>query len=409
MRRCLISISFVLLLIGQALGQAPGSKLLIARTVGEHILSDGDTVRTFGFTESLGAKVNVPAPTIWMNENDSFIVDLWNMSQGMPHTIHLHGLDVDQQNDGVPQLSFIVNHTMHGFYHFRAPHAGTYMYHCHVVSPVHVQAGMYGMLIVNAVGGANTAWTGGPAYNKQRVWMLAEMDKDWHHDTMLMHDSTAGAKIPIPKYDPNHFQINGRSDHQLNDTSVQILAKANSAFYLRIGNMGYYGNRIVFPPALNAQIIASDGRDLPSAEVKDTLWLYPGERYGVMLYPTTEFIDSIEVGYQNLNTRQIDSTQYVKATIAGWQGIEEQTLDQPMIGPNPTDDAFVVSLSTEPGNKVAIELYGIDGRQVRQWMSTVDSSGNLRFTGSIGDLASGTYVIAVTTAEGRVVRKLVKS
>lgn len=402
-----MTISFVLLaLVG--LAQSPTTKLLVARTVGQHILSDGDTVRTFGFTESLGAKVKVPAPTIWMNENDSFVVDLWNMSQNMPHTIHLHGLDVDQQNDGVPHLSFQVHHTLHGYYRFKAPHAGTYMYHCHVVSPLHVQAGMYGMLIVNAVGGVNTAWTGGPTYNRQRVWMLGEMDKDWHHDTLLMHDTTHGAQIPIPKYDPNHFQINGRSDHQLNDTAVQVFGKANSAFYLRIGNMGYYGNRIVFPASLNAQIIASDGRDLPTPEVTDTLWLYPGERYGVMFYPTTEFIDSIEVKYQNMNTLQLDSCQHVRVEIAGWQGINEIRKDAPSIGPNPTDNQFTISMSGDPGAKVSIQLITVEGKLVKDWSSVTDARGDFRFTGDIHDVASGTYIVKLISARGETVSKLVK-
>ena len=114
--------------------------LLIARNTGEKILTNNDTIRVFGFAQSLGEQPGVPGPTLEMNEGDSVHIDLWNVSQGAPHTIHLHGLDVDQQNDGVPHLSFDVHHMDHGYYHFKAPHAGTYLYHCHVASTIHVHS-----------------------------------------------------------------------------------------------------------------------------------------------------------------------------------------------------------------------------------------------------------------------------
>jgi len=102
---------------------------IIGRNVGWKTLSDGNNVRVFGFADNLSQYPDVPGPTLEFTEGDSVIIDFWNISQGAPHTIHLHGLDVNQENDGVPHLSFEVHHMEHGFYRFRAPAAGTYLYH----------------------------------------------------------------------------------------------------------------------------------------------------------------------------------------------------------------------------------------------------------------------------------------
>jgi len=138
----LISLLFSTSLFGQS------KTLLIARNTGEKVLADGKIIKSMGYSLRLSENPGVPGPTLVYYEGDSVTIDLWNVSQGAPHTIHLHGLDVDQQNDGVPHLSFTVGHMEHGFYRFKAPHPGTYLYHCHVVSAIHVQGGMYGLLIV---------------------------------------------------------------------------------------------------------------------------------------------------------------------------------------------------------------------------------------------------------------------
>ena len=104
---------------------AQSTTLLIARNIGKKILDDGTEIRTFGYATKLSENPDIPGPTLIYEQGDSVTIDMWNVSQGAPHTIHLHGLDVNQQNDGVPHLSFDVEHMDHGFYRFMAPHPGT--------------------------------------------------------------------------------------------------------------------------------------------------------------------------------------------------------------------------------------------------------------------------------------------
>src|SRR5581483_8758015 len=99
------------------------------------------------------------------------------------HTIHLHGLDVDFANDGVPESLPEAQPVKQGqqyTYRFVATHAGTYFYHCHENTVEHQQMGMYGALVVQAKGGAQTAWTDGPAFDEAYTLLLSELDTVGH-------------------------------------------------------------------------------------------------------------------------------------------------------------------------------------------------------------------------------------
>ena len=100
----------------------------------QHTLWDGNNTMLMGFTPLMGSPIDIPGPTLRYTEGDSVQLQLRNMSQGASHTIHLHGLDVDQWNDGVPHLSWEVGHNETKSYYFKAPHPGTYLYHCHFTS-----------------------------------------------------------------------------------------------------------------------------------------------------------------------------------------------------------------------------------------------------------------------------------
>ncbi|MHC5035610.1 MAG: multicopper oxidase domain-containing protein, partial [Planctomycetota bacterium] len=122
-----------------------------------------------------------PAPIIYSAVGDVVEIRLKNLgvtaqptAPNDPHSIHLHGLDVDAANDGVPETSLGAvpanlcadgnTDAMTGtcsnnggpapgagnviVYMYAAEHAGTYMYHCHQEADIHVNMGMFGALVV---------------------------------------------------------------------------------------------------------------------------------------------------------------------------------------------------------------------------------------------------------------------
>ena len=74
----------------------------------QHTLWDGSNTMLMGYTSLMNAPIDIPGPILTYTEGDSVELKLRNMSQGASHTIHLHGLDVDQWNDGVPHLSWLI-------------------------------------------------------------------------------------------------------------------------------------------------------------------------------------------------------------------------------------------------------------------------------------------------------------
>ena len=350
----------------------------------QHILWDGTTTMLMGFTPLMMTPIDIPGPTLIYTEGDSVELKLRNMSQSAAHSIHLHGLDVDQWNDGVPHLSWEVGHNETESYYFKAPHPGTYLYHCHVTSALHVQAGMYGMLIVKPQN-ANETWDGGFTFDKEYAWMTSEIDTIWHTDSIINepHDTTTIMRL-LPDYNPQYFFVNGRSEQQLIDTNVAaITAKANETVLLRLANIGYFGNRLIFPSQLNAQIISSDGRPLPTVEYSDTLEILPGERYQVLLESTFEFSDSISVDYFNLNTQYIVNTQLVPVNLSGFVSVSEVFENQVTIYPNPVKDKLFLS------NFIGeFAIHDVSGKFIVEGFAS-----NTNSSIDVGELSKGIYFI----------------
>jgi len=385
MRKLLIIFGVLGMVISSVAQQITTTNIFSKMDMGpQHVLWDGTNTMLMGFTSLMMTPIDIPAPTLVYTEGDSVELKLRNMSQSASHTIHLHGLDVDQWNDGVPHLSWEVGHNDTESYYFKAPHPGTYLYHCHVTSSLHVQAGMYGMLIIKPQN-ANETWDGGFTFDKEYAWMTSEIDTIWHTDSIINapHDTTTIMRL-LPDYNPQYFFVNGRAEYQLSDTNVAaITSKANEIVLLRLANIGYFGNRFIFPTQLNAKIISSDGRPLPNIEIADTLVLLPGERYQVLLKSAVEFSDSISVDYFNLNTQNIENTQMIPVNVSGSVSVAEAFVSELSIYPNPVNDKLFLSNFTGE-----FLIHDVTGKSVIQGsISSTNSSVD------VSELSKGIYFI----------------
>ena len=341
--------SFIVTLVALAIGPFAYAQntvtysCILRSNFGDQTMWDGESFRVYGITSTINEPPHAPAATLFCNEGDSMVLNALSFSQGDHHTIHLHGLDVDTRNDGDPATSFSLSHLQDTTYSFRADHAGTYLYHCHVGDVVHVQMGMYGLLVVRAAGGVNTAWTGGPAYDQEKNWITSEMDRSWH-DTIPVHDAEQDT-LHIPPYRPDYFLINGKSHQELMDDDIRISAAVGEKVYLRMGNIGFFTNRVVFPSEVDAEVIDSDGRPIPNAFFTDTLDMMPGERYGVMLTPLQEFDGMLAMGYVDMDTDSLWDTQDVPIHVQGTIGYGEPAFGAgAVIYPNPAWEHITLRL-----------------------------------------------------------------
>ncbi len=375
-------------------GAAQSDFLVIGRNLGSLTLPDSNTIRTFGFAEKLSENPPIPSATLHVKEGDSVNIDFWNVSQGAGHTIHLHGLDVDQANDGVPHLSFTVEHMEHGYYRFKAPHPGTYLYHCHVISSIHVQAGMYGMLIVHPKNDSLKTWDGGYAFEQDRAFLTSEIDTFWHQDSVLDqgHNSMVHTAV-IPKYNPQFFLINGRASRTEQNKEF-IQAKRGERVYIRLANLGNLGNHYVFPPDLQAEIVSSDGRPLPDSERNDSLWIMPGERYGILIEPASQFTDTIRLDYVDLNNRQVEGHGGIPVIISGDISIEEHEPIRIRAYPNPGSGRLTLQTPTD-FNPIKATVYNLQGAVLQQVQ--VESGRMLDLTLQ----TPGLYLIQVISTDGQ--------
>jgi len=213
---------------------------------------------------ALQGNAQFPAPLIYMAVGDVVEIRLKNLgvtaptAPNDPHSIHLHGLDVDAANDGVPETSIgaipanlcdngltdlttpvnclgltdpndITVPASIGFapgagnvvvYMVSPKFAGTTMYHCHQEADIHVQMGMYGALVVyTALDRANLSSAynkGGPGsgfggtlygwkYDKDYVLLETEIGPAQH-----VSEELSGAYNPID-YHPAYWFLNGLS------------------------------------------------------------------------------------------------------------------------------------------------------------------------------------------------------
>ena len=347
MKRITVAILAVFL-VSSSYSQADTTFNIWMWTTGLHQLHDGLTLKNYGFTIGV-ARPSIPGPTLRVKQGQKVRLDVRNQSQGAPHTIHLHGLDVNQANDGVPATSFVIPHKETKPYEFVATHAGTYLYHCHVASVLHVQLGMYGSIIVEP---KDREAAPGYVYGRDFNLLMSEADKSWF-DNIPRHSTgdSVHAKFSLPKYDPDYFFVNGQSQQQI-DT---LMARSDENVFIRLSNVGYFENLVEFPAELTATLITSDGRPLPNKISIDSLYLTPGERYGVMLSPLGSALRTIKINYLHMFTgKQVHSEEVsfgIDETLPV-NGVAQQNSIRTY--PNPVQDVLTVEFSGTNATRILL-------------------------------------------------------
>ncbi|MBG0563657.1 multicopper oxidase family protein [Actinoplanes aureus] len=150
---------------------APGKGTSITELTGPR---DGEPDRKFTLTAQTseitlpsGARIQgwtyngtAPGPQLRVRQNELVEVELINKDVTAGVSLHWHGVDVPNAEDGVPGL------TQHAVpvggrhvYRFRPPDVGSYWYHSHQISSEQVRGGLFGAIVVDAPAGADAGIT----------------------------------------------------------------------------------------------------------------------------------------------------------------------------------------------------------------------------------------------------------
>lgn len=264
--------------------RGPAAVFHLYATDGVHVAADGREIYVWGYSlEPVLGSATLPGPSLEVREGDLVELHLTNLGPSepgvhpFPHTVHLHGLDVDQANDGVPETGAVARVGETVTYRFVATHAGTYWYHCHVDTVEHLTMGMYGALIVHPADGPGRAWTDGPRYDRAYTLLLSEVDPAWSE--AIRADRTPDRT----RFDPRYFFINGRSyPDTLDHPDTHLVGHLGDRVLVRLINAGY-GWRSMHLHGFHFEVVATDGRPLAQPYLKDTISVGPGERYDLLV------------------------------------------------------------------------------------------------------------------------------
>lgn len=267
---------------------------------------DGFEAEIWSFKDDSGQR-NFPAPAMRCREGDVVHVEL-KPGKG-PHTIHHHGIEPDPRNDGVGHASFEVTGSYTYQFHMNpgAPgdpnngSAGTYFYHCHVNTVLHVQMGMFGPLIIDPQSGPGLAFVDDPVgYDPRAESLMApySIDPRWHE---LSHAAGLdGEDVGLDRFEPEHFYLLGGDLRRERPEGVHFMDVINCTVapdgpaLLRMVNGNYFPVLLRLHDGLRGEVIAHDGRPFrdtsvspspPVAVMTDTLAFGAAERYDMRLRP----------------------------------------------------------------------------------------------------------------------------
>ncbi|HLN61622.1 MAG TPA: copper oxidase [Symbiobacteriaceae bacterium] len=196
----------------------------------------------------------IPGPTLRVTEGDHVKINLKNEMTDESTALHLHGLLLPNEMDGVSFLTQTPITPGSSFtYEFDAPNAGSEFYHSHHNSTTQQTRGLYGALIIDPKG----------------------------HDTKkTVYGETQD--IPIMVGDGMlGFTINGKQF----PATEPIVAKVGEKVRMRFYNAGQTPHPMHLH-GLTMNVVEKDGYPLASPYKADTILVGPGERYDVIVEST---------------------------------------------------------------------------------------------------------------------------
>ena len=199
--------------------------------------------------DGLAINGSIPAPTIRVNEGDRLRITVVNRMRSEGTSIHWHGMDLPNAQDGVPGITqkVIPPQSQH-IYEWLAKSTGTHWYHSHMHGDQEGR-GVFGSLeIVPAVGDIAS-------------------DRDYR---LIFSDGALG------------FVINGKSF----PATTRLPARIGERVRLRLIGAGPEMVHSIHLHSGFFEVVAQDGHPLPIPYRADTILLGIGQTFDLIFVPT---------------------------------------------------------------------------------------------------------------------------
>lgn len=273
-----------------------------------------ELVPDFSF-HTLAFNDQVPGPEIRVKEGDRVRVYFKNNTE-LNHTIHWHGLYVPWRMDGVPYVTQMpVMPGQEFIYEFEARPAGTHFYHCHWGTLLHLQAGMYGSLIIEPesdpvakrfpydreytllysahdVNYVRNELDGMLTRMKERMYLtkngrfdaerfnlfnsVDELKKAVRSGYRPPYTNNMRAQADLP--DPNWFTVNGKSYPE----TPYLYIKTGESIRVRLINAGGESHYLHLH-GHDFWLVCDDGLPLEHPRQMNTLHLAPGKTHDIII------------------------------------------------------------------------------------------------------------------------------
>ena len=269
-------------------------------------MSDGQNVTFWVFCEGGmagggggGGGCSLPSPVLELGVGQQANINLNMMMapQEQPpyhgHTIHPHGLDVAQPEDGVPETGAPVLGDTYNF-SVDSRYVGSHMYHCHVHTVKHLEMGMYGALIVK---NGNRINNNGPTYDFEWNMVLSTVDPDYH---TAVQDS-----LVFADYNPRYFLINGQEGLSTGAPAETMTAAPGARVAIRLIGIHSVNSQFRIRTAGGSNqsftVHNVDGFALPNPQTVSSVEVSPGQTKDIMVnLPSGSGSLYPQVTYRNL-------------------------------------------------------------------------------------------------------------
>ena len=190
------------------------------------------TIPSWGYTTANGGNGKFPGAILESVEGGSFTVEVVN-NHNINHNFVINGVSSDSTS--IPpggSRTYTVN----------TPNAGVYLYRDSLNSNINRALGLFGGLVVRAANGAQRAWSNGPSFDQERLWVINDLDKPRWTDRAFN-----GNSVSTGTYRPNYFFMNGLNGFAgMGDANSTLEGNVGDVFLVRIVNAGQFDQSLHF-------------------------------------------------------------------------------------------------------------------------------------------------------------------
>lgn len=231
-----------------------------------------NTLYCWGYDSGNGFRY--PGSPIFANEGELVQLSVTN-SLAETHGFSVSGTSINELIDSGQTKTFV----------FTAPPAGTYIYG-DVLTPLGRALGLCGALLTLPTGSQNRPWTNGPAFDRQYLWFITNLDSSWNQAALNK------MTVDYSKYQPNYFFINGyaypdsiskMSSPDMHEVeALMINEKLNSTVLIRMAN-GSLVSSSMHQHGFHWKQLTLNQSKLVTPLVKDNILIDPGNTLDVLL------------------------------------------------------------------------------------------------------------------------------